>query len=255
MSKNDIARLFLDVETCPNIVLSWRAGYNITITPDNILEERRIICASWKWQGEKKVHNASWDKDQCDKKVLEKVIQAINKADEIVYQNGDRFDLPWIKTRALFHGIPMLPTYKTFDTLKKIKSNFYFNSNRLDYVQKFLGGQGKLDTGGYKLWTDVHMKDDRKALKKMVSYCDQDVVELEHLFRKILPYVPHNTHVGALLGEPKYTCPNCGSADVCHHQKRVTAAGTIKHGMKCKTCSSHYTISNADYNRLIKDRG
>ena len=36
-------RLFVDIETSPNIGLFWRAGYKQTITPDSIIEERKVI--------------------------------------------------------------------------------------------------------------------------------------------------------------------------------------------------------------------
>lgn len=249
MSK--IKRLFLDIETSPNIVTSWRIGYNINLSPDNIIEERKIICASWKWEGQKKVHNGTWDKNQDDKKLLIQLVKVLDDADEIVYQNGDRFDLPWIKTRALFHGIPMYPVYKTFDTLKKIKAHLYLNSNKLDYVQKYLGGKGKVETGGFQLWKKVHLENDRKSLSKMVKYCDGDVLELEALYNKIKSYVPHNVHSGVLMGGDKYTCVNCGSKETKLHQTRYTAAGTVKRQMQCKSCKTYYTISNNAYKKSI----
>ncbi len=50
-------RLFFDIEVSPNIVFSWRAGYNLNIDPDNIIEERKIICVCWKWEGKDEVHS------------------------------------------------------------------------------------------------------------------------------------------------------------------------------------------------------
>lgn len=247
---NNIKRLFLDIETCPNIVSSWRIGYKINLTPDNIIEERRIICASWKWEGNKKVYNGSWDKNQDDKKLLIELVKNLNEADEIVYQNGDRFDLPWIKTRALYYDIPMYPVYKTYDTLKKMKAHLYLNSNKLDYAQKFLGGKGKLETGGFDLWKKVHLDDNRTALKKMMKYCDRDVIELENLFNKIKTYVPHNTHVGAFMGQGRGSCVHCGSTDVKLSKTRLTAAGTIRRQMRCTSCGSYYTISDQEFKKL-----
>lgn len=253
--KNKFKRLFIDIETSPNIVTSWRIGYKINLSPDNIIKERAIICISWKWEGCNKVNNVYWDKNQSDKEIIQKIIPVLNEADEIVYQNGDRFDLPWIKTRALYYSIPMLPTYKTFDTLKKIKSTFYLNSNRLDYFQKFTGGEGKMETGGFKLWQQVALDNNRQSLKTMVKYCDTDVLELEQAFNKIIPYVPHNTHVGATLGLPKYTCVHCGSISAKLTKTRYTAAGTPRKQLQCNSCDKYYTISNTEYKKLIERVG
>jgi len=80
-------RLFFDIETSPNIVTSWRIGYNLNISHDNIVKERAIICVCWKWEGEDEVHLLTWDKKQDDKKLLEKFIKELNKADEIIGHN------------------------------------------------------------------------------------------------------------------------------------------------------------------------
>ncbi len=100
---------------------------------DNIVKERAIICVCWKWEGEDEVHALTWDKNQDDKTLLKKFIKELNKADEIIGHNGDRFDIKWLRTRCIFHDIDMFPTYRTIDTLKYAKSSFYFNSNKLDY--------------------------------------------------------------------------------------------------------------------------
>ena len=47
-TQETIKRLFFDIETSPNIVYSWRTGYNLTITTENIITERAIICISYK---------------------------------------------------------------------------------------------------------------------------------------------------------------------------------------------------------------
>lgn len=100
-------RLFFDIETSPNIVTSWRIGYNLNISPDNIIHERAIICVCWKWEGEDEVHSLTWDKNQNDKQLLKKFIKVLNSADEIIGHNGDRFDIKWLRTRCIFHDIDM----------------------------------------------------------------------------------------------------------------------------------------------------
>ena len=67
-------RLFFDIEVSPNIVFSWRSGYRLNIDPDNIIEERKIICVCWKWEGKDEIHSLTWDKKQDDKKLLKDFI-------------------------------------------------------------------------------------------------------------------------------------------------------------------------------------
>ena len=70
---SQIKRLFFDIETSPNIGLFWEAGYRKTISPDNIIKERAIICICYKWEHEEEVHSLTWDKNQNDKKMLEQL--------------------------------------------------------------------------------------------------------------------------------------------------------------------------------------
>ena len=110
-------RLFFDIETSYNVVSTWRVGYDINITHDNIIKERAIICICYKWASEKKVHSLQWNKGN-DKQMLIDFIKILNSADEIVGQNSDRFDMKWVRTRCLYHGILMFPSYQTVDTMK-----------------------------------------------------------------------------------------------------------------------------------------
>lgn len=181
-------RLFFDIETSPNIVFSWRIGHKINISHDNIIDERAIICVSYKWEGESKVHSLKWNKGD-DKELLEHFSKIIDSADEIVTQNGDRFDIKWLRARCIYHGIPISPKFNSIDTLKMAKAGFNFNSNRLDYMGSFLGVGEKLKTG-YDLWKRVILDDDKEAMKEMVEYCEEDVRLLERVYDKLQPYCP-----------------------------------------------------------------
>jgi uncharacterized protein YprB with RNaseH-like and TPR domain len=132
-------RLFFDLETSPNIGLFWEAGYKKNIDYTNIIKERAIICICYKWEDDKEVHSLHWDSKQSDKSMLEKFVEVVKNAQELVAHNGDKFDLAWVRTRCLFHRIPMFPKYKTIDTLKVGRSKFKFNSNKLDYIAQYLG--------------------------------------------------------------------------------------------------------------------
>jgi DNA polymerase elongation subunit (family B) len=167
-------RLYFDIETSPNIGLFWQAGYKQKIDYSNIIKERGIICICYKWEDEKEVHSLHWDKKQCDKKLLQEFIKVANQADELVGHNGDKFDLPWIRTRCLYHRVDLFPKYVTIDTLKLSRRQFRFNSNRLDYIASYLGIGKKIKTD-FNLWKDIVLNKCDKSMKKMIDYCKQDV--------------------------------------------------------------------------------
>jgi transcription elongation factor Elf1 len=238
-----IKRLFWDIETSPNVVLSWRVGYDIKIDNDNILTERAIICIGYKWEGEKASHVLRWDENQCDKAMLKQFLAIANKADEMVAHNGDKFDLTWFKTRCIFHGLPTLPEYKTVDTLQWARKKFLFNSNKLDYIAKYLGLGGKIKTE-FGLWKDVVLKKDAKALRRMLDYCKRDVELLEKVWDRLRQHTKHKTHAGVVAGRDKWTCPHDGSENIrVARGPRITAGGSKSYQMQCKDCGLSYSIS------------
>lgn len=251
--ENKFKRLFFDIETSPNVVYAWRIGYNIHLQPHDIIEERKIICISYKWEGEENIYSLTWDKNQCDKQMLIDFINVMNQADEIVAHNGDKFDEKWIRTRCIFHRIPAFPKYKSLDTLKKAKYGFNFNSNKLDYIAQFLGVGAKVKHSGFDMWKGV-MQNDKEALKEMVNYCEGDIIVLEDVYNAMESYIKPNTHLGVVNGGFKYSCPYCGTEEIELLKNEVTSMGTIKRVIECK--NKHvYNISNSAYMNYLKFKG
>jgi uncharacterized protein YprB with RNaseH-like and TPR domain len=233
-------RLFFDIETSPNIGLFWEAGYKKNIDYSNIIKERAIICICYKWEDSKEVGYLTWDSKQCDKKMLQKFIDIANSADQLVGHNGDRFDLAWIRTRCLFHRIDMFPTYTTIDTLKVSRSKFKFNSNKLDYIAKYLGMGKKIKTE-FGLWKDIVLNKDKAAMTKMIKYCQQDVKLLEKVYKELSVHLSSKTHFGVIFGADRGSCPECGSDDLVRMVNRITATGVKKIQFQCKTCGKYHT--------------
>ena len=244
-----IKRLFFDIETSPYVGYFWSA-YPKFIPHDMVLEPMKIICISYKWEGEDKIYRLNWD-NGCDKKLVKDFIEIANKADEIIAHNGDRYDVKVLRTRAVFHRIPMRWKYRTLDTLKKSRSAFKFFSNRLDAIAKDLGVGAKVKHEGFSMWKKC-MNGEEKALNEMGTYCDGDIVVLEDVFTVIQNYVKNNTHVGTHNGKLKCSCPACGSEDVSLLKNNFTALGTIKRLMQCNPCGYEYETSNSAWRQFIE---
>ena len=246
-------RLFFDIETSYNVVSSWRVGYDINITHDNIIKERAIICICWKWAGEKKVHSLEWNKGD-DKSMLIKFLKVMDSADEVVGQNSDKFDIKWIRTRCFIHSIPMIPDYQSVDTLKLARAGFNFNSNRLDYLGKIAGVGGKMETGGFKLWQDIVVDNCSKAMNKMVKYCKQDVVVLEKVYDRLKPYTKAKTHVGMTLGKDFDSCPECGEDSMVGRGTNITVGGGVKRRLQCTSCGKYTSVPLTKLDTLVRKR-
>lgn len=251
-------RLFWDIETSPNIAYTFDVGRKRYISPQNIKEERSIICICYKWEGESKVHSLTWDNNHNDRKMIEKFIEVSEKADELVAHNGDHFDVRYFNGRALINGITHNPAWTSVDTLKIARKHFRLNSNALDYIANILFDQKKM-TVSFDLWKDT-MNGSSTALAKMVRYCKKDVILLQKVYEELQKYAPAKTHVGVLNGNDRWSCPKCGSDSVFSNGHRATSAGLRKYQFKCKECYAAYTIPESvarkyfEFKLLEKDK-
>lgn len=230
-----LRRLCFDVEVSPCLGWFWRPSYQTQITYNQIIEHAKIICISYKWNDQPKIYSLTWDSKQCDKKMLQAFIKVANQADEIVGHNSDKFDIKWIRTRCMYHNIDMFPNYRSIDTLKFFRGNTLQPSNRLNDIGDYFQLGHKVENEK-DLWQKVCFKNDRKALKRMVNYCEGDVLLLEKVYNKIKPYSKPTIHLTGI----KSDCPECGSDDVVLWGHYFTLAGTKKQRCKCKTCAKAF---------------
>lgn len=243
-------RMFFDVETSYCQGWFWGTSYDTKVFKHQILIPSKFICISWKWEGSKKVHNLEWDKG-CDKKMIFKFLKEISKADTIVAHNGDRFDIPKFKTRCLLLGVDSIPEIKSIDTLKMSRSQFKFESNKLDDIAFDLGIGRKIKTD-IQLWHDIIQANCPKAMKKMVRYCNQDVRLLEKVYKRLEGYVKPKIHKGVQEGKNKCSCPYCAGTHYHYHKRRVSAKGAVSIQIQCQKCGKYYAVTQSVWNNKDK---
>ena len=204
-------RLYVDIETSHNVGLFFRTGTKRNISHKDILDERQIICIGYKWAHQKKVHCIEWDfkakKGMRDKKILTDFSQVYAEADEVVTQNGDKFDIKWIQGRMAILRLPPLTPIPQLDMLKLNRKHFNWNCHKQDYVDHLMGGTGKIPMDGLD-WKRIEINNDRKILKKMMDYCKKDVLDLERDFTMLEPYYigKMNKHYEGLHGSSCSVC-------------------------------------------------
>ena len=226
--------LVLDIETAPNIVTSW--GLWIPqqyLSHENLLQEKYIIGAAWKWYGQKGVSTVYVDSNSPtnDFNVASTLQEVLCEADAVVAHNGDKFDLRWIRARILFHKLPPIPKLFQIDTKKLCKTHFHLNSNKLDYIAKYLGIGSKLQTD-YSLWKKC-MVGDEQALATMKKYNIWDVILLEKVFTAVRPHVPAKINM-RLFGD-RAVCPSCGSKHIQYRGFTYTSNNKYRR-FQCTSC-------------------
>ena len=253
--KNSSARVIIyDIETSLQLVSVFQLKYNEFIDPDNIVQERHVISVCYKWLGDDELHSISLLDDpkrfaknpHDDKYVVEEFYKVLAKADCIVAHNGDMFDHKYLKTRILYHGLPMLPPVVSIDTYKIAKQQFLFNSNRLDYLGKFLGFGGKKPTSK-GLWLRV-LNGEKSAVREMVDYNKQDVLLLEKVFKKLQPYVPNHINRELFGGGG---CPRCGSRKIQSRGVHRAITRTYQR-FQCQKCMGWFRTLRADQGSTTK---
>jgi DNA polymerase elongation subunit (family B) len=247
-----IKRLFFDIETgyyTLKIKAFQLKNYIKYFNPDTIEKDKEIICISYKWQYDDKVHTVDFRKGE--KQMLKKFIKVLGEADEIIGHNIDNFDVKELRARCIRYGVLMFPTYRTLDTLKKAKQYFRFASNKLDYIGKFLNVGKKLDHAGFELWEQCIDDRDDKAINEMIAYCENDVILTEDAYSVLSPYLYHNTNYAVLSGGKKWECPECAGNDVEFYKAYTTAMGVVRRNMKCRDCNTQYRVSNRTYLKML----
>jgi len=174
--------LLFDIEVTPNLTMNWEPRiYSGYLPPENIVQERVISCIAWKWLKGPRIFSSHFAINKFDDRgCIERFLHAWQKADAVITQNGDEFDVKWVRGRAAIHKLPVMKEVLQIDTKKMSKKAFNLNGHGLDYKGKIFGVGGKLNHP-FSLWKKIMLKD-KKALREQVRYCKQDVRLLEGVF-------------------------------------------------------------------------
>jgi len=225
--------LFWDIETSLMVIQRFHL-YKGFAPQQNILEDWHIICAAYKWEGEKKIHGITGN----EKKIVKELAKLVSSADILVHQNGDRFDLKRLRTRMVYYHMAPLPPFSSanvVDTYKVAKKYFDFSSNSLDYMGSFLG-QGRKIHVDLDLWRRVYAKD-KKAVKEMVIYNKQDISLLEKVYNRLKPYIYNHPNMNLFAREDIDVCANCQSDDIQKRGFAVTRTGRYQR-YQCRSCGA-----------------
>lgn len=156
------------------------------------------IMLSWsiKVEGEDEVlhdwitREEAIDWDKRDKRIVGSLLDALDKIDLIFTYNGAVFDVPFIRTRALYWGYKDPLAYGDLfhkDAYYTAKSKLSLYSKRLAVVTQFLDIDGKTSLPP-EVWNRAQLGYE-DAMEYVVDHCDEDVIILEELVEILKPYM------------------------------------------------------------------
>lgn len=200
-----------------------------------------ILCAGWKFLGEKQVYCSKisdyklYKSDPTnDRELVKATAAALSEADLWVGHYASRFDVPYLNSRLLHHGLAPMPKTPLIDTWRVAKYGLRLNSNRLQTVCEFLGLEDKTPIKGPH-WVKA-MAGNKSSLKYIVDHCIQDVLVLEQAYIKLRPLIPNHPNVN-IITDVKDGCPTCGSRKL--HKRGMTYTRVFKkQRYQCQECGT-----------------
>ena len=170
---------FLDIET---FTFNFNADQGIVLCYCIKELDKKVKCNWIKSQELKK-------KDKRDYRLLKDFVKDIETYTRLIGHNIIGFDLPLTRSRAVKYGLDF-PIYKTIyisDTLKIMWNKFKLKSSSLRNACEFFGIPAKDTPFEFETWLSA-AQGDKKAIKKVVKHCEEDVIATELLWKKINPF-------------------------------------------------------------------
>lgn len=236
--------LLLDIETSPNLAYVWGL-WQQNVAINQLVAPTEILSWAAKWYGEDEIFFDSTER-KSTKRMLRKMHKLLNEADAVVHYNGIRFDIPHLNREFIVHGYAPPSPFKQIDLLRTAKGQFKFPSNKLDYVSNALGVGSKLKHQGFDLWTAC-MAGDAEAWETMRAYNIQDVLLLEKVYVKLIPWIKGHANHSLFADGTKAVCPNCGGHHLQKRGKYKTLASVFQR-FQCQDCGA-WSKDNIRINR------
>lgn len=250
----------LDIETCPLDVYCWGI-WEENISLDQIVTEWSILSFAYKNLAHPKVRffgtgGRGKDKVRDDRAVMRELLEVLDRADIVITQNGQAFDIKKINARLLMLGMKPYSPIKVIDTRLVAKKHFAFTSNRLEWLSSHLTATKKSKHKkfpGFELWTEC-LKDNCAAWKEMEKYNKQDVIATEQLYLKMRPWIEGHPNVAVYMEGDEIRCPKCGSENMRSNGLRFSQTGEYRRYI-CADCHgwsrSRYTLNSTEKRKSL----
>ena len=224
--------LMLDIETAPHKVLCWGL-WDQNIAINQIEESGYTLCWAAKWYGRKPILLGT-KQHSLAMHMLKDIHCLIDKADAVVHYNGTKFDMPTLNQEFVKWGFRPPSPYKQIDLLRVVRKQFRFASNKMDYVAQHLGLGRKLPHKGMDLWVAC-MAGDEAAWRTMERYNKRDVILLEKLYKRLLPWIEQHPNMALYTDDSRLVCTNCGSRRVQREDVQPTLT-LVYQRYQCQAC-------------------
>ena len=228
--------LTIDLETAPHVGYVWGL-FKQNLSLDMLIDVSYILSYSAKWYGEEEVMYEDCREVMNDEALCASLRAILDEADIVIAHNAKKFDIPVMNARMAHNGMTPPSPYRIIDTLAVAKRQFRFASNKLAHLAVMLGCAPKdehTEFPGFKMWEAV-LNHNEKAWDEMRVYNIQDVLTLEEVYVKMLPWIPNHPNMGVYLESDRSVCGRCGSEEI-HYRGYYTTQAAKYRKFVCLSC-------------------
>lgn len=123
-----------------------------------------------------------------DKRLVAECVEDIKQFDRIYTWFGSNFDIPWLRARAVKHGMRFIEHGERFHKdLYYVGRKFKYSSKSLENMARQVLGSTRKTRFDYDSWLDAVLGD-KAALKGIFEHCKYDVQDLKDIHGVIEPY-------------------------------------------------------------------
>jgi len=164
---------FLDIETS-----NLKADFGIMLS--YCIKEANNKKILGRAINKKELDNGTLDKD-----LVKECIADVGKFNLIVTYYGTKFDVPFIRSRALYWDIefPKFGSHNHKDCYYMVRNRLCIHRNRMEDAARLLGIEGKNHIDGY-YWITA-LTGNPKALAYILDHNERDVEVLEKVYYKM----------------------------------------------------------------------
>ena len=241
LQKSEMRTLLIDIETSPNTALIFDL-WDQNVSLNQLLDTTVMLCFAAKWLDKKgmEFYSVHQDRDA----MIENAWRLLDEADVVMHYNGRRFDIPHLNREFVERGWGPPSPFQQVDLLSTVKQRFKFPSNKLEYVSRALGLEGKVKHEGFSLWVKC-MDGDAAAWKRMERYNRRDVQLLEDLYHSLQPWVLN--HPARTLFTEGAGCPTCGAAlESVERAGRYNTKTRTYRQYRCVECGSYFRSTRSE---------
>lgn len=132
-----------------------------------------------------------------DHDITAEIMSFLEEFDVLIAHNGVKYDLPFLRTRALQYGLPPLQPLKIVDPVLAARRQLRLQSNSLDAIAKHIDAPFRKTPLEPIVWARAMMDGDVDSMNLIVEHCVADVQVLDFVAHAMRGYIKTIDSIGS----------------------------------------------------------